>query len=53
MYLIGKGRCPACGVKGKVWKRRPNIFRCSTCNAFFNEFGLILEFRGGKEDEFT
>jgi len=53
MYLIGKGRCPACGIKGKVWKRKPNIFRCPTCNAFYNEFGLILEIRGGKEGEFT
>jgi len=53
MYLIGRGRCPACGIKGKLWKRKPNIFRCPDCNSFFNEFGLILESQVGKGDEFT
>jgi len=53
MYLIGRGRCPACGIKGKIWKRKPNIFRCPACSTFYNEFGLILESQVGKEGEFT
>jgi len=53
MYLIGRGRCPSCGIKGKIWKKKPNIFRCPTCNAFYNEFGLILESQMGRGDEFT
>ena len=26
MYLIGKKRCPICGVKGKIWKKDIKIF---------------------------
>jgi len=53
MYLIGKGLCPTCGIKGKLWKRNPNIFRCPTCNSFFNEFGIIIESSKEKGDEST
>jgi rubrerythrin len=53
MYLIGKGRCPTCGIRGKVWKRNPSIFRCPTCNSFFNEFGLVIESQQERGDEST
>jgi hypothetical protein len=53
MYLIGKGRCPSCGIKGRMWKKSPEIFRCPTCNSFFNEFGMILESRSEKGESFT
>lgn len=53
MYMIGKGRCPACGIKGKMWKKAPDIFRCPTCSTFFNEFGLIVESQLEKGEEFT
>jgi len=53
MYLIGKKRCPTCGIRGRLWKRNPEIFRCPNCSAFFNEFGIILESQTEKEDVFT
>jgi hypothetical protein len=53
MYLIGKGLCPACGIKGKLWKKDPDIFRCPTCSSFFNEFGIIIESRLERGDEST
>jgi hypothetical protein len=51
MYLIGKGRCPGCGIKGKVWKKNPDIFRCPTCSSFFNQFGMVLNSKIDKGDE--
>ena len=53
MYLIGKKRCPTCGVKGKIWKKNPDVFVCPDCNLFFNEFGIILGSQTEKEDVFT
>ena len=43
MYMIGKKLCPHCGVKGESWKEDKKIIICPKCNAFFNEFGIILE----------
>jgi len=53
LYLIGKKRCPNCGIKGKIWKRKPDIFVCSKCNSFFNEFGIILESKIDRERDFV
>ena len=53
MYLIGKRRCPSCGVRGERWKKNPDVFICPSCNAFFNEFGIILESQTEKEDVVT
>ena len=53
MYLIGKKRCPTCGIKGKIWKREPEIFICPNCSVIFNDFGIILEPMLKKEVEFT
>lgn len=53
MYLIGKRRCPSCGVKGDRWKENPDVFICPSCSAFFNEFGIILEPKIEKEDMIT
>ncbi len=50
MYLIGKRRCPACGIKGKLWKRKPEVFICPTCSSVFNEFGVVLESQMEKQD---
>jgi len=47
--LIDDGRCPSCGVKGKEWKENKGVFICPKCNAFFNEFGFVME--SGKSDE--
>lgn len=41
--LIGTDKCPNCGVKGKQWKKKPEVFVCPTCSAFYNEFGMVLE----------
>ena len=53
MYLIGKRRCPSCGIKGDRWKENPGILICPTCKTFFNEFGVILESRIGRENVIT
>jgi hypothetical protein len=53
MYLIGKRLCPTCGIKGKIWKKNPDISICLRCKVFFNEFGIILESHIEKEDVFT
>jgi ribosomal protein L37AE/L43A len=50
MYLIGKRRCPNCGVKGKIWRRKPDVFVCPNCNTFFSEFGIVLELFKKEED---
>jgi ribosomal protein L37AE/L43A len=53
MYFIGKKRCPACGIKVKIWKKQLNVYICPGCKAFFNEFGIILESQDRREDVFT
>jgi ribosomal protein L37AE/L43A len=53
MYLIGKKRCPSCGVKGASWRKEPEVFMCPTCKTFFNEFGVILEASSEKENVIT
>ena len=53
MYLVGKKRCPQCGVKGKIWKRGLDVFMCPNCNVFFNDFGIVLEPEGKKESLFS
>jgi ribosomal protein L37AE/L43A len=53
MYLIGKGMCPSCGIRGKIWKKSPDIFRCPSCSSFYNEFGLVVEPKIAKGDEST
>ena len=50
MYLIGRKRCPSCGIKGNVWKRSPEILVCPFCKTFFNEFGVVLERQVEKEE---
>lgn len=52
--MVGEKRCPSCGVRGEVWKRKPEVLVCPTCNSFFNEFGVVLESQIEKEeDQFT
>jgi len=53
MYLIGKRRCPSCGIKGEPWKENPDVLICPTCKTFFNEFGVILEPKAEREDMIT
>jgi len=53
MYLIGKKRCPICGVKGKIWKKDIKVFVCPNCSSFFNEFGIVLEPEIKKESLFA
>ncbi|MBN2202587.1 MAG: hypothetical protein JW700_00140 [Candidatus Aenigmarchaeota archaeon] len=42
MYLVGKKRCPHCGVKGNSWRKDTDVLVCPGCNVFFNEFGIVL-----------
>jgi len=51
--MIGKKRCPSCGIKGKIWKKDPDIFVCPTCKTFFNKFGIVLEVEIKKESMFA
>lgn len=51
--LISENRCPTCGIVGKKWKKFPEVFICPDCNAFFNEFGIILESQKEKEMSFS
>lgn len=51
--LIGEKRCPTCGVTGKKWKKSPEVLICPQCNAFFNEFGIIVESQIEKEVAFS
>ena len=51
--LIGKKRCPTCCVVGKRWNKEPDVLICPTCNAYYNEFGFIVEPQIEKEEIFT
>lgn len=53
MYLIGKKRCPFCGIRGGRWKKNPDILICPICKTFFNEFGVVLETQIEKEELIT
>ena len=53
MYLVGKKRCPHCGVKGKMWKRGVDVLKCPTCSIFFNDFGIVLQPEEKKERMFS
>lgn len=49
--IIGKKRCPSCGIKGEKWKKKPEVFVCKKCNSFYNEFGIVLESQTQEEEE--
>jgi RNA polymerase subunit RPABC4/transcription elongation factor Spt4 len=53
MYLVGKKRCPICGVKGKTWIKDKDVFVCPNCSSFFNDFGIVLEPENKKERLFS
>lgn len=54
MYVvIGEKLCPSCGIKGKRWKRKPEVLICPKCNTFYNEFGIIIESQSDEEVRFT
>jgi len=38
-----KDRCPMCGARGRVWNKKPEVFRCISCLSIFSEFGLVVE----------
>ena len=40
-------RCPLCGVKGRVWHKKPAVFKCPNCFSVYSEFGMVIE--TGKE----
>ena len=44
---MAKEKCPLCGTKGRVWNRKPEVFRCPNCLSVYSEFGLVVE--AGKE----
>ena len=51
--LIGEGkRCPTCGVKGKNWNKKTEVFHCPSCKSVFSEFGIIVEPQEDKEVAF-
>ncbi|NOZ81574.1 MAG: hypothetical protein GXO63_00255 [Candidatus Micrarchaeota archaeon] len=50
--MVGENRCPSCGIVGETWKKKPEVFKCPSCNAIFNEFGIIAP-GVEKELEFT
>lgn len=41
--MISGKRCPACGITGKIWKKKPEVFICPICETIFNEFGFVTE----------
>ncbi len=46
--VVGEDKCPSCGVSGKVWKKKPELYICPSCNTIFHEFGLL--FQGARQD---
>lgn len=51
--VIDKEHCPACGVKGQVWKKQPEVRVCPGCSTFFNEFGIVVESHSDDEVSFS
>jgi len=50
MFIVTtKNNCPSCGIKGTIWKRKPEVRICPGCNTYFNEFGIVVE--AVKDDE--
>ncbi len=43
IMVISENRCPNCGVVGKSWKKKPEVFLCPLCSTIFNEFGLVAQ----------
>ncbi|MBR9682332.1 MAG: hypothetical protein GOV02_01530 [Candidatus Aenigmarchaeota archaeon] len=44
MFIVmTKNHCPSCGIKGDLWKRKPEVRICPGCNTYFNEFGIVVE----------
>ena len=35
--------CPRCGTAGKLWHRKPEVFRCTSCSSLFSRFGFVVE----------
>ncbi len=50
--MVGENRCPSCGIAGKLWKKKPEVYRCPSCSTIFNEFGVV-SLGVEKEMEFT
>ena len=51
--VVGEDKCPTCGITGKLWKKSPDVFICPQCNAYYNEFGIIIESQIDNELSFT
>lgn len=41
MFMVSDKCCPNCGITGKKWKEKPEIFVCPLCSAVFSEFGIV------------
>lgn len=41
--MVSESKCPYCGTEGVEWKKAPKVFKCPSCNAFFNHFGVLIE----------
>ena len=52
MFIVMKKQhCPSCGIKGNLWKRKPEVRVCPGCSTYFNEFGIVAESNNATDDE--
>lgn len=41
--IIGGKKCPNCCIEGTKWRKKPDVFVCNKCNAYYTEFGIVIE----------
>ncbi|MFH0956842.1 MAG: hypothetical protein V1813_03195 [Candidatus Aenigmatarchaeota archaeon] len=43
-------KCHVCGTQGKLWQKKPDVWKCPSCKSVFSHFGVVLETEIESED---
>ncbi len=41
--MVGKSKCPYCGVEGKVIKEEPKVYICPSCSTVYTHYGIVIQ----------
>ena len=48
--MVFNENCHACGTKGKIWNKSPEVWKCPNCYSYFSKFGVVVETENAQED---
>jgi ribosomal protein L37AE/L43A len=48
--MVFTEKCHVCGTTGKLWQKKPEVWKCPNCQSVFSHFGVVLETEVETED---